>query len=766
MPILQPLILEVYNNAITTDSAPASWKDIRVRLLPKKGDLTDLRNWRPISLINCDAKILSRVINSRLNPIINNIIQCSQTGFMKGRFIGENGLLLHLLLNQARYRQYPGIGLLLDQEKAYDRVNPQYLMKVMEAFGFRRQFLTCVHNFFFGNLIEVNVNGYFTSTIFQQRGLRQGDPLSPLLFNLALEPLRLSIQQDRTIIGYGYESDGVPQSVKTIAYADDVCVILKTQDDFTRLRYHLSQYSQVSNAKFNQAKTEAFSLNGDKDVDWERYLLHHNISTYHTKYSSEPFRYLGFYMAYTINQRNFIQDTLLHKVKDQVKLYSSRHLSLRGRATVTNTLIMTKIWYALRLLHPTQAFLKKLKSIIYDYVWQNKRPLVSYSQLSLPLSHGGVGLLQPTTQHLVLQIRHLHHVFRPNNSSSLVRPLFKHHMNFITPSPLSPEMSFFVPEWRTHPLNHPTSIVNACYQAFDHFGINFDFSRCPVATLLQLPLHYLMISYPADHWLHRHKKFLASNFFTYDSGLRRLRLQVDTGYSQKPILCRKLKKEILELRTVKLHSYLFDHVIADVDEDIQLVPNITTLVSQLQHNQLWHSYTSHSFRNLKITGTISLFSPIPAKDFKTFWSLPLLLPARNHWYRVISKKLPTATYLHKIGTVASTLCRLCGSAAEDFEHFVVSCPNKNPIWSMVLKYHFPTYLFTNTDILNALHSIKSPFHHRSNLYRPFFVIVSTTQFYIWKAYWQLVIDSIPFTSDAIVTTINRQIHILLNRISD
>ncbi|KAG0934887.1 hypothetical protein G6F32_010587 [Rhizopus arrhizus] len=360
MPFLQPLILEVYNNALTTDSAPASWKDIRVRLLPKKkGDLTDLKNWRPISLINCGAKILSRAINSRLNPIMNNIFQCSQTGFMKGRFIGENCLLLHLLLNQARYRQYPGIGLLLDQEKTYDRVNPQYLMKVMEAFGFRRHFLTCVHNFFLGNLIEVNVNGYFTSTVFQQRGLRQGDPLSPLLFNLALEPLLLSIQQDRAIIGYGYESDGIPQSVKTIAYADDVCVILNTQDDFTRLQYHLSQYSQVSNAKFNQAKTEAFSLNGDKDENWERYLLHYNISTYHTEYSFEPFRYLGFYMAYTIYQRNSIQDNLLHKVKDQVKLYSSRHLSLRRRATVTNTLIMTKIWFALRLLHPTQAFLKK-----------------------------------------------------------------------------------------------------------------------------------------------------------------------------------------------------------------------------------------------------------------------------------------------------------------------------------------------------------------------------------------------------------------------
>ncbi|CEP20108.1 hypothetical protein [Parasitella parasitica] len=181
---------------------------------------------------------------------------------MKGRFIGKNGLLLHLLLHQARHRQYPGIGMLLDQEKAYDRVNPHYLMKVMEYFGFCCEFIRCVHSFFFGNFIEVDVNGYFTQTVFQQRGLRQGDPLSRLLFNLALEPLLLSTQQDSEIIGYEYELDRIPRFVKTIAYADDVCVVLKTQDEFTRLQNHLIQYSNVSNTKFNQTKTKAFSLNG------------------------------------------------------------------------------------------------------------------------------------------------------------------------------------------------------------------------------------------------------------------------------------------------------------------------------------------------------------------------------------------------------------------------------------------------------------------------------------------------------------------------
>jgi hypothetical protein len=84
---------------------------------------------------------------------------------MKGRFIGDNGLMLHLLLQQARYLNYPGIGLLLDQEKAYDRVHPQYLLKVLDAFGFSSRFTQCISNLFFGNLVQVNVNGFFSPTV-------------------------------------------------------------------------------------------------------------------------------------------------------------------------------------------------------------------------------------------------------------------------------------------------------------------------------------------------------------------------------------------------------------------------------------------------------------------------------------------------------------------------------------------------------------------------------------------------------------------------
>ncbi|KAG0737661.1 hypothetical protein G6F57_012742 [Rhizopus arrhizus] len=343
IPSLKKLILEVYNNALTKEETPSSWKGIRVRLLPKKGDVSDLKNWRPTSLINCDAKIFTRVTNLQLSNIVNKIINPSQTGFMRRRFIGDNGLLLHLIVQQARRSKHTGICLLLDQEKAYDRVNPQYLVRVLTAFGFHKSFIRCINHLFFGNMVQINVNGYFTPIIDQQRGLRQGDPLSPILFNLALEPLLLAINQDNDMIGYRYVTTGIEHRVKILAYADDICIMVDSVPDYNRLHHHLNWYSMVSNAKFNEEKTEAFALSGYPNETWKAYLLQQKISVYYTDRPSEPFRYLGYRIMFTTAQRSFLQDQLIAKVKDQVHIYSQRQISLRGRATIMNTLILTKI---------------------------------------------------------------------------------------------------------------------------------------------------------------------------------------------------------------------------------------------------------------------------------------------------------------------------------------------------------------------------------------------------------------------------------------
>ncbi|KAG0739794.1 hypothetical protein G6F16_011736 [Rhizopus arrhizus] len=405
LPCLETLVWQIYDDALNKGIFPPSWKEIRIRLLPKKGDLTDLKNWRPIALINCDAKIFSRLLTHRMAPLMKRLINPFQKGFIQDRFIGENGMYVHLVLQQARHEKHHGLGLLLDQEKAYDRVLPDYLLGVLAIMKFPESIIHCIQQLFFNNSVEINVNGFFTDSVHQERGLRQGDPLSPLLFNIALEPLLLSIQQDMNYQGYLPNNGTESQRIKCIAYADDICAFVKDEADFHRLHSHMEQYSSVSNSKFNEHKTEAFSLSGTKSPSWTSLLQNKHIKVYYHKHSLSAFRYLGFYMPYTIQQRNAIQTMLLEKIRSQIQIYSQRQLSLRGRAIITNSLILSKIWYCLRLFVPTQRFLKNVRSMTYQYVWQKKFPYVSLDQLTLSHLQGGVGLLDPTKQYLRIQMK-------------------------------------------------------------------------------------------------------------------------------------------------------------------------------------------------------------------------------------------------------------------------------------------------------------------------------------------------------------------------
>jgi hypothetical protein len=91
--------------ALAADSFPSSWQGLRVRLLPKKGDLSILKIWRPISLINCNAKIYTHIINQRMRSVMDTIINRYQTGFLGDRFIAENGIILNILMEQAHVQK-------------------------------------------------------------------------------------------------------------------------------------------------------------------------------------------------------------------------------------------------------------------------------------------------------------------------------------------------------------------------------------------------------------------------------------------------------------------------------------------------------------------------------------------------------------------------------------------------------------------------------------------------------------------------------------
>lgn len=154
-PDISKLAIKVYNDALLKGIFPPSWLSTSTTLLPKKGDLNSLKNWRPIFLINTDTKTFTRLLNHRLMPVFSSRISPNQVGFMPQRFIGENGRLLQLIMASAFIQKSDAIGLLLDQEKTYDQIHPGYLSRVPP------QLVDTIISLFFSTKISININGFF-----------------------------------------------------------------------------------------------------------------------------------------------------------------------------------------------------------------------------------------------------------------------------------------------------------------------------------------------------------------------------------------------------------------------------------------------------------------------------------------------------------------------------------------------------------------------------------------------------------------------------
>ena len=167
----------------------------------KTGEIYLLTNYRPISLINADVKIITKVLSERLKYVLPSIIHSTQTA-VYGRKIDQNIHLVRDLIEISNRENDTTAFLFLDQEKAFDRVNHEFLFKTMKAFGLGETFIHWVKTIYSNASSILNINGYFSETIPLQRGVRQGCPLSALLYVLVIEVLAIQFRLNPNIVGF------------------------------------------------------------------------------------------------------------------------------------------------------------------------------------------------------------------------------------------------------------------------------------------------------------------------------------------------------------------------------------------------------------------------------------------------------------------------------------------------------------------------------------------------------------------------------------
>ena len=382
---LAPILSQLYQDIFEQRRLPQTMTQAIISVLLKKDkDPLLCGSYRPISLLNCDYKILTKILATRLDSVIPMVIDPDQTGFIPGRqsFYNMRRLFNVLYTPHSASEESTEVVVSLDAEKAFDRVEWQYLFAVLEKFGFGSSFLTWIKIIYNVPTAAVRTNNNISDYFPLHRGCRQGCSLSPYLFDLAVEPLAIALRAEEGITGISRGG----KVHKVALYADDLLLYISNPTvSIPKLLLILENFRYLSGYKLNYSKSLLLPINR-ADGDYSEFPF---------KIERNMFTYLGIKVTHkmeNLEKHNF--KSLLERTKQDLGKWSALPISLAGRINIVKMTVLPKFLYVFQMIPifiPLKTF-KQLDRLISSFVWNNSNPRMKKMYLEAPKDAGGLGL--------------------------------------------------------------------------------------------------------------------------------------------------------------------------------------------------------------------------------------------------------------------------------------------------------------------------------------------------------------------------------------
>lgn len=333
-------LLEVFNGMLAGEPDP-SWRLTQFLMFPKGGDRTKPKNWRPIAILRIAYKIFSRMLYQRLQPILDAHQSKDQVGFRQGASVVDAFVTYETVCGKTLEWNVPLFTASLDLKKAFDRVEYKALFEALSAQGVDDAYISLLARLYSHQQGQVSGSKKFSI----ERGVKQGDVLSPLLFNAALESAIRTWKE--TITGMGLRVDG-GERLTNIRYADDLMIYASSMDELVRMLEALFSALQNIGLEVNPEKckilaNEASAIAIVVDVGG----LFIECLT-----GSETHRYLGRLLAGDPLRRSHVEfsnrcQCAWAKFSRHRDILTDKHISLHSRLKFFDTVVSPTVLFGL-----------------------------------------------------------------------------------------------------------------------------------------------------------------------------------------------------------------------------------------------------------------------------------------------------------------------------------------------------------------------------------------------------------------------------------
>lgn len=372
---------KVFSEALEKGALPISFSRAHTILLPKceeEAKLRSVNGYRPITLTNVDYKIFMKVLANRLQSVIGDVVGGHQTCGIRGRSIFTNIHVARSILECCDNEFLRVAMLQIDLSKAFDRVPHEVLFSILRYVGLGSLLCEGVRMAYSNCTTSVIVNGELSRRIDVRSSVRQGCPMSPLLFSLFLEPLCRKILGSDVVHGFQLESS----EVRILAYADDVAIFATDRESVRNALRITQKYCDMSGSLLNRDKCLGVWHGAWDDSP----RVFENV-----QWDTTPALYLGVPLDRYRENTRFWRERATD-ARSQTERWAGRDLSIFARATVCNVFLAAKIWYVLQALYCTRANLQLFHRVFATFVWNSGWERTARTNLFRTVGSGGLGL--------------------------------------------------------------------------------------------------------------------------------------------------------------------------------------------------------------------------------------------------------------------------------------------------------------------------------------------------------------------------------------